>query len=429
MPDVGPQFESSGEKKDRPEKAELGSPADEVPESVKEVKGQEEVENEELPKHSTVSVSIDRGHYKKGTLWRSIEVPMEETKVEFPQHLKEVTHGVSGYIRKKVNWDDLLEEYPKDFEFNKPRIKQILREARSSQDANFNGAGVIEEDMLRLIDSMTNNNFPSDTYNHVTGLLGGRDKELSEQHKEESLFIQKVLDPKTILNLSGKQSNEISFHGPYIDLLFSKVGSNEVIDEVHLADGITNSMKEKIKKLKEDPSTYISANRGLSVSKGKVWGKPGSTRGQSAMTRPMYGFGTKNKAFTAYMRKVKRIFERESIAKAVKKFEDTRLTNSNIEEIENSVDIGFDRPDVLHRSIQDMLEEKEIKNFDTFEVPEFNHPRIPIFNGHPDIPDLRWCFADYASIPTEESLNVLEFISEDVDEEEAETRTDSEKFE
>lgn len=41
----------------------------------------------------------------------------------------------------------------------------------------------------------------------------------------------------------------------------------------------------------------------------------------------------------------------------------------------------------------------------------YAHGTVPICIGHPNIPELRWCHAQYASIPTKTRLNFLTFKS------------------
>jgi len=56
MADFGPQFELSGEGKENPKKADLESPADEVPERVKEGRGVEEGNRKEAAEKESVTV-------------------------------------------------------------------------------------------------------------------------------------------------------------------------------------------------------------------------------------------------------------------------------------------------------------------------------------------------------------------------------------
>ncbi|PSO45966.1 MAG: hypothetical protein BRC25_00265 [Parcubacteria group bacterium SW_6_46_9] len=429
MPDVGPQFESSGEKKEKPEKADLGSPADDVSESVwRKEKKENELKTEKNSINTSVEFMLERDYHDGPMIERKIEIPVEETKVEFSQATQKETHGVSGYIRKRVRWDDLLKNYPDDDRaFRKQEFSDLLNEVRNSEYVSFYRRHDLEGDLLTLINAMTNDEFPNKTYNHVVGLYAGHDEKLTEQAMSEGLFMQKILDPETFLDIHPDDKGK--FHGIATDMIFNKVESNELVDSIELMEETEENQKEKIRQYKDDPSVYIAGSRGLSVTRGGVWGKVGVDRQQSPIVQPMYGFGDKSKAFNTYMKKVSKIFKSKKLSGAVEKFESTRLYSSNIKKLKNSTGVGFERPDVLYRSIQDTLGEKEIDRFDTYKEPDFNHPRIPIINGHPDIPDLRWCFADYASIPTEENLNILEFISEDFEEEKAESRTESEKSE
>ena len=39
------------------------------------------------------------------------------------------------------------------------------------------------------------------------------------------------------------------------------------------------------------------------------------------------------------------------------------------------------------------------------------HPYLPIVVNHPNLPELRWCHADYAAIPTKNGYNIIEMIT------------------
>jgi len=397
MPDIGPQFESTDEKKDKPEKAGLESPADEAPESVKEGNGATEKSDIEKLKaqetyEETYTIEIEGEEY---------EIPVEVSYFEYPKEIQEDTGGVLGYERRRVSrkkLGKLSQKTSYTLEDNLP----------GGEDAEINTG--IQNLLEKLLNQITDENFPGQTSNHAmnryrTSVRFGLDpfrEKLKEKHYEQKASAQKVLDPNSLERLF-RNTDERPPLTSFLDLSFIRVRDNKLVDLIKLSEffdeGKIKEWIESIEKYKQENEIFAAGCQGLSLSnKGSIW-KDQKAVASEFLSSPIYGFSHNNSAFINYLEKVQNVINKDPKGK----FERD----------------GFSRKETQKKSIKYFLEKQQRKDFRRFDDIDHtqDHPWVPVIQGHPDVPDLRWCHAEYGYIPTENNLNVLRFISEDVDEE------------
>jgi hypothetical protein len=169
-------------------------------------------------------------------------------------------------------------------------------------------------------------------------------------------------------------------------------------------DTRTSELSESVKKLREyaqDESVYSISSTGLSASnRGKFWA------GLPSLDSEVYGFG-KNDAFTkSYI---------ESFVRWIRSGGNEKIDKNDLygpgerslggfkrfdRQASTVLGLHFPQPDSYIRPDDDDLRKR--------------HPWIPVVQDHPELPNLRWCHAEYAYIPTDKNANIVRFISEDL---------------
>jgi len=380
MPDFGPQFESPGEKKEQPEKANRDTDtASAVPESVKEGKVQEEVENEEWPKEYEISVEIEG---------EQLEIPVKETKIEFPDYIVEDTGGVTGYIRKQIDWERVLVGPDSNLSLQKERkfIKSAWRELSSGR-------------------------FPDNTFNH--SVFSGKQRMASKK-----MVLQKLHNPETPLNLfhEGIMDDGLQASKTYE---FRRTSDNSYLDELESPKyNFYRKKKKFIKKHKGFEKRKENEKRPEELWKkiAKEVGKDFGSHVERIKSDDAYGIAlglsVSKKGFNYsmhYANKDSLIFGFSSSNDAFKKTLEATL--DLYDDIESSHRI--------RKSLESLIEDKNLAQYTKKRrSPDYNHPVIPVLINHPQTPQLRWCHASYAYIPTEKSFNLLEFTSKDLENDE-----------
>jgi hypothetical protein len=205
-----PQPKNSGEKSEKPEKAELDDDTiDDVPESVKEGGGKEEKSDIEKLKNQESHEEV----YEVEIGGETYEIPVRVSYFEYPEHIQENTGGVLGYERKWISWDELDEILPESGDFDKNRInewKQTKEETRRLFE-EFKNTGKeevfdeyqkltrelnekqkpIQRQLWEAINEISQGEFPDETFNHVKGAFHGGTDDLKVVHKKEGYAAQK----------------------------------------------------------------------------------------------------------------------------------------------------------------------------------------------------------------------------------------------
>ena len=476
MPNVGPQFESPGEKEDKPEKAERNTDtAGEVPDSLKERKGVEEVENEEWPKEYEISVEIDG---------EQVEIPVKETKIEFPDYIVEDTGGVTGYIRKEISWDDYDNAFP-DSEYAKSgnyfdTLEEVNHKIALNTDPSdifraeleealmldkFNDAKKRYEEWKRkrdndeltkedrekykkqrekafdlektkeeieeklystlfrpgsVLERLTNDKFLKKTANHVKNVYSGMDNN-KEQFTKNKLYLQKLFDPDT-LSEHLERDEKVYMHSN--SLTVRSVHSNKVLSEI--------SKQEKPDKLADFPDTFgsskisvrkagnkedvIDALQYIKNSDDFYFESDWSIRGYHGGRSRGLSVEKRGGYWWNDSPHRSRLPNMDDVIFGFGPWNEAFVEYLNeIKELREQVSLSDDEVDEFTN--------KNIKHLLNPEVESYGgpfedyHPHIPVYNSHPDIPSLRWCHASYAYLPTDRGFNVLEFISKENEDE------------
>lgn len=380
----------------------------------------------------------------------------KETYTEFPEYLIKETGGVKGYIRKQfdsmedikekikeVYKDTSLEEMEDFFVKTNRRSEMFEGGYRGDYSKKKNIDDIrgqfiylkTAKSINELYDLVTNNEFPKNTsLNFIhTGYTKSTSETTMRHFKEDGLFLQKIFgENRMALKSNSGRGMEMFFMNngdntieqelheempEYYQLLQKKEGGQEglelkkfFIEKPSKRDFIENEqLKEKFteKSLSDvneqleffdsflnqvkDPKGNLSLfmlgvaglhcqNKDASGEDGLGWGSP--TRINDNI---FSGFSIKNKAFKEYLEKVKILLE--------------NLPEKTKEKMPSQINVSLKTVNYF------------LYNEDHVYSEHLEHPAIPIVQGYPNIPDLRWCHASYMSIPTKNGLNILEFIT------------------
>ncbi len=364
------------------------------------------------------------------TKLKTIEVPevgrieYYEHKVNFPEKIVEDTGGVQGYVRKTILWEELskkllqinshgtkklLKTYDKIEEIKtkrgkiKRKIHDIITE-EENRDELYTSANKIEnletdlyetykkanlrdENTMKTIETLTDDNFIKKTFNHRFSWTSAvnRDKTMKYLVKDK-LLLQKIFD-QTKQKEYGKKCGDGGCV-PYPRIKYTFNNQNQLID-------LTGNPEEE---------SYSILPTALSTSpRGYVWELDHKNDVNIALNI-VFGFGNKNKAFHHYLTKIKKLYD--EILPQIRKKEIMACEGISHNEILTNRDIS-NYKDYINEYLGGVGVHYEIGS-----NSEYHHPIIPIISNHPDIPELRWCHADYASIPTKKGLNLIEMVSE-----------------
>jgi|GEM_PF-2254240 len=424
----------------------------EIPEVSEEILGAEA--------HDDVARDVEKGGWEK----KKIEIPgvgeieYLEKYVAFPEKVVQETGGVKGYVRKMVSWEKLakylgisVEELKKirtkGFLSSQEEMREDYGERHSEEELNsYPKKESIEKfakaDGLGLmIKSMTNGEFINQTMNHV--LWGSEIKTPMEQMSlPKDLFMpSKVLnkldviftrdDPTVPFQLNDFEARDISTNQriPRADL-FGRAGlSNEEIEKTsrqfeRFSDQEVKSITKKILGVKD---AYFYSTYGLNLTNpSRLWigyAEREKRRGELSFD----GIGT-GRANSPYFSSLVLGFKVDTRNAVLRKYSSNtlRIIEGFIHEIKSSENVperkyikydDFKYEAEGAKTLNALLSKANLsKDNDSISVVrmirrEDEHPRIPLITNHPDIPELRWCHADYAAIPTKNGYNILEMVT------------------
>jgi len=380
-----PQPNRSGEKSEKPDKAERGrDTVSDVPEDVKEGKGKEEKSDIEKLKNQesyeeVYEVEIDGETY---------EVPVQVSYFEYPEHIQEDTGGVLGYERKQIDWNKLEEilqsndMFKENKETNFRKAYEDAKEKRKKEQEILEKERVMKKAVWRVIETISGDQFPSQTCNHAMWSVDWRDK----LHQKEGFGAQKVYGPENLAKrVLQKQSTHISTHNRPVIYNTNEAKEVEVSDIEDLSE--KQKLEEKVRQLRQTSQKvrwFVVGGDGISAArKGRFW-----TSKLPDLEDNVFGFGRSNKAFLNYLNKAIDVLKSIDIDSVNKK--------KQLKTARYFLDDNYEPDFHLSDSIR-------------------NHPWIPVINSHKKLPEFSWCHAEYAYIPTEDNLNVVRFISKDMD--------------
>jgi len=357
-----------------------------------------------------------------------LEVVPKEKLVKFPEHLVQETGGVEGYVRRELTWEDVEDLYSQiiptdDLRHYIDLILSIIPDtdrtvsyyletqefssfdkinSLESLNVFFRAIGFLEslfmrdgiayeyrDDFLRLLGddgkvfegkifemnkvfrdmlfTLSDNGLRNEGL-HVMGLY----HPVTSGHEDEftqKMLLQKIYNPEDYSSLvpAGTKDygyNTFSFVDGKVNFINRFRQLKEEGDEEY-RQRLLDSVKHK--------NAFLMHNFGLNVSSRGIWDldkNPGDFSLYMTL-KPIFGFGDDNEVYKRYVLSVKKLFE--------------------------------ENPEVKEAFEAD----KDPFYFNT----RPSHPLIPVILGHPDIPDLRWCHASHAYIPTKNGINILKMIS------------------
>ncbi|MFA6515159.1 MAG: hypothetical protein WCT42_02760 [Candidatus Paceibacterota bacterium] len=232
---------------------------------------------------------------------------------------------------------------------------------------------IIESIVISLCESLSQKEFPDQTYNHVVGAMG---RGFITEEQKQKLFSDRVFLQK----ISPGKSGDSSY----------KLFSNETGEEI---------LEEEDKNNLDNELTKINF-QGLSVQDFGLWGGP-----HNLFRAPTFGFSPNDSLFSEYLQKTKKLFESSGdIQKNKKKYATKDLyNNESHREIKKSIDYILEHPKATKEERKNRLSISNTGDMD-------DHPWVPIVMNNPSISELRWGFCKYAIIPTEKGLNFIKMI-------------------
>jgi hypothetical protein len=391
-----------------------------------------------------------------GTVKKKIEIPgmgeieYTEKRIMFPEKIVQETGGVKGYIRKMVSWDNLanflgvsLEEmnkmkanYHDAFKLreklkkeNEERVDEGIPPLWSQKeiDETFDDERLPLDDsrqkyekvggILPIISAMTKGEFIKETFNHIVGgyINISRKKTISKD-----CVLDKFLD----LELRGEKIKRSILS----DFRAYDIKTNDMLEESRTMD------HEQLIKQYQDGTlskeTYLMKEYGLSLTdcsllwkgqkleKNEIESKNFFASDPRSQNTPflydiVVGFkpNTQNSVLKEYCSSVLKIMK-ERYPGLDSKIDESDAFPSRLRIFQRKV--AMETLGLLFKNKK--TDKKGPKMTDLFKLAyrspdEHGHPLIPIVINHPDIPELRWCHADYAAIPTKNGYNIIEMIT------------------
>jgi len=389
------------------------------------------------------------------------EIKYTEKTIYFPERFVKETDGVKGYIKKTIKWEDLYntigisKDLTKNTDFS---LDKFSREMRRISTELEGGAGKLPDDFFKenklvtskkiydknkfakekislenfitLLSSLTDGQLITQTFNHVFNGQWGYSN-FRDSFKNEGLTRQDIgkLDllikeeaPEFSYNIFDKKTNRLIDTKRFIShLSISEETKNKLINNLELSrlsnlsrhcfnERLAKNEKNKIiKAIKKMDDVYFASFFGLSVTqRNRIWND--SFRGV------LFGFGKNNKSFKKHNEGVLALLEK------IEKYDNSQSENHEsplsknkehpfVRDSKSCFHAAKNTAGLLHSEnwvykAYGLFPQHENTNF-----TNTGHLHIPIIHNHPEVSELKWCHADYASIPTKKGLNVLEMIT------------------
>jgi hypothetical protein len=351
-------------------------PAPEMPEA------QPEQPKAEMPE-DFIEPEGESGKWGEVVENKELGVSYREKVIVLPKHRQEET-GIKRIRRREVT------ELP----------DRILSKEKEWYLRGYDFKDIKNWDVLRYL---TDDRFPSlQVWNHtLMGDLKGNEKlfyQLAEKHGKELVYFQDIAP----LDVGDDEQRK-----PYKRWTFL---------EKH------DSGLEKT----EPPATDEEREKAISYYNMSV----GVESWLDQIQTPIYVFGNKNKAFVHYLES---ILHNPGIKEALshswpygwkEKFDKLDLADQKT--LDYWANLGY-LSEAEREEQGEIFEESGAMSFDSLRyliegkkiMYHTGHPCIPVVR-HPDIPELRWCHAEMAIVPTKKNLNVLFFETDETPEHEEE---------
>jgi len=330
-----------------------------------------------------------------GAVKKKIEIPgvgeieYTEKTVMFPEKIVQETGGVKGYVRKMVSWDELARYWNVDRE----ELERIKCGEFSNSDQFKKAEGI-----KKIILALTNGEFIYQTLSHLVNRGSGKDRQRTQKDKLfEKIKIKrtwKPFDSKSNKLLSGRELCE------RLNL------SNDFMDKLVLSRGYSHPKEIFESKLLKEKGVYLESDEGFHLTNaGQLWEgykfQKNNDIDSPRLNCVVMGFkmDTQNSVLRRYCSKVLNLMEKQKDDFETLRYYRDRRRSENERTLKGLLEpIPFIKDGVANKVYGGSLDEG-------------SHPRIPIVLNHPDIPELRWCHADYAAIPTKNGYNIIEMIT------------------
>lgn len=347
-----------------------------------------------------------------GVQGKEVEIPYQTKSFEYSKDIQNKT-GILGYERHKIPFEELSKKLADLENSMEPQKKGLSWYYNPPKNA------LVRYELLK---AFTHGRFPDHSYNYMMGFGFGKHykperlKIQLEQLEEDRFLMQKVFGKETMHKLNLKQGHKI-------------YGSGDV-DPTQFHDYyfVNNKYKAGERVGPGDPNALKFAFNGLNVYSGAIF------LHQIDLEKPIFGFDRNDKLFIDYLKK-----SVETISNISEQTNNAELSGYNFEFLnmieaatsDLSLDeiladhpyyiIGENDHKLMHkyrRYFKALFEkypelEKDLKDINQMSrrfivnSNEIDSEHIPIFIGHPKMPQLRWGHATYASIKTKASLNIL----------------------
>ena len=358
---------------------------------------------ESIIQKKDIAKEKENGELKKINIPSIGEIEYAEKIIKFPERVVHETSGVEGYTRKAVSWEEISRVFGIDIdEFEKIRKNGILVPSNKKESGEYASQKSIDifiektKTMEAIVSALTEGAFIDQTLNHM--VYGESD--MIDNVKLKDLTRDRLLEK---INSTGRE-----------DAYDIKTNNYISIPELSKRTGLSEEdlfSREAF----EFENIYFQSNYGLNVEyPGKLW------RGSINLTDVILGFklNSNNYALRRYCEKIKDLREKQDIKYSKERegygsYEQSReasvTLNMILEPIMYYKDDDFD----FAGSSEKLKESNEVAILgiigDSHDTG--HHPRIPIIKNHPKIPDLRWCYADYAFVPTKNGINIIKTVA------------------
>lgn len=411
---------------------------------------------------------------KDGAVKKKIDIPgvgeieYTEKKIMFPEKIVQETGGVKGYVRKMVSWDELARFWgmqPEEFQkiikgslTSREKIRELnnYRKKKNEEAIEWRKKNpelakkypdwyeiydniLADEELneypeqkmidfylehhgiLTIILKLTDGELIEKTLNHIVG--GHQNYASREDVATKDCVLGKFGDARS---LGFKYFRNVKFYGCDLatnqilsyEELFEKAGIDK--DLLVKYNEMTLSDKEKqifLEKIFNTKNVYFQQNRGISLT------TPGELWRSSAMARDEQ-YSNWETCDIPYLKDIIIGFKKQSGNPVFKKYHEKVLPimQDQAEKVKLTAHLdprkwkkGYGTND-FNQALATLLSFDKPKYYRkvgiiTGSSNEGKHPQIPIVLNHPDIPELRWCHADYAAIPTKNGYNIIEMIT------------------
>jgi hypothetical protein len=437
------------------EKVENPEPTEES-----EIKAEQEssVEDGELDPEGSREVILQPHSFELEIDGKRITVECKKKTVRFPERIVKETGGVTGYDRYILEDENLREplmvllgngiELPVEEIGSREFWEHLYQKNEDGHMELSNEGKLINSKIKEIISALalkiSDGDFPNKTFNHVVSGVWPGVPGASEISRREGMILQPIFHPNSMLKsiewrekmgrISERENTKESFapmgNSPYMYAMMKKnpgglydYVSDGDIDQIekqeyvhmlrllkhgghlhripntigygrpHTLEDWREGLRELTNFLDEHPNYFLvsyggqgadNSYIGLATIEGRSQRHNWAPSTDISLNGAMLGFNEDNEAFLRYIDMIEKKFI-------------------------NQKSFGE-----LAYGLRDIKKIKHEPYGEYYNLPDYrgNEAGIPIVINNPDIPELRWCHAQYAVIPTKGRMNFLRMTSE-----------------